>query len=181
MLKTGLRNRHEGSVFVFYSLARVNFIELHFFRKTEDKIALMEAKLRQMESTNPKPKAIPTPPDVDMDDRPSTPTSSSLPYNPSLPKKPPPQLPIEQSGKTRAQLTAKPKKTAMVLPSLPILPSSSLAQGSSSRASEAPILKASSNAPPSMPTGSGTHHRTAKSSKLVGVKIKPKEKDGPNS
>jgi len=165
MLKTGLRNRHEG--------------------KTEDKIAMMEAKLRQMESTNPKPKATPPPPGVDMDDlslsqsRPSTPISSSLPYHPSLPMKPPPQLPVGQSGNSGAQLMAKPKKIPMALPSLPILPPSLLAHSSSSRGSEA-IQKASFNSLSSVSTGSGTH-RTAKSSKLVGVKIKPKEKEGPHS
>jgi hypothetical protein len=148
---------------------------------------MMEAKLRQMESTNPKPKPTLTPPDFDMDDpsssrsRPSTPVSSSLPYNPSLPMKPPPQLPAGQSGNSGAQITPKPK-TSMALPSLPMASSSLLAQGSSSRGSEAkssaklPILKGSLNAPSSIPSGSGTHPRSTKSSKLVGVKIKPKEK-----
>jgi len=160
---------------------------LTYFRKTEDKIAMMEAKLRQMESTNPKPKA--TPPGVDMDDpslsqsRPSTPMSSSLPYHPSLPVKPPPQLPVGQSANSGAQLIAKPKKNPTALPSLPILPPSLLTHGSSSRGSEAKpssIQKASFNSPSLVYTGSGTH-RTAKSSKLVGVKIKPKEKEGLNS
>ncbi|KAF8191356.1 hypothetical protein BJ912DRAFT_877976 [Pholiota molesta] len=42
MLKTGMRGRHEG--------------------KTQDKIAMMEAKLRQMERTNPRPAAaVPRP------------------------------------------------------------------------------------------------------------------------
>jgi len=151
-------------------------------RKTGDKIAMMEAKLRQMESSNPKPKPTTTPPYFDMDDqlpsrpRPPTPVSSSLPYNPSLPMKPPPQLPAAQSGNAATQIKS---KTSMALPSLPMPPT---AQGPSGRGSEAqsstkvPIMKGNLNGPSSIPSGSGTHTRSVKSSKLVGVKIKPKEK-----
>ena len=169
-------------VLVCYLVQLTERFFITHYRKTGDKIAMMEAKLRQMESTNPKPKPTTTPPDFDMDDRPpsrsrpSTPvSSSSLPYNPSLPMKPPPQLPAANST---TQIIPK-SKTLMALPSLPMPP---MAQGPSGRGSEGqsstkvPILKGALNGPSSIPSGSGTHTRSAKSSKLVGVKIKPKEK-----
>jgi len=89
MLKTGLSTKNEG---------------------TRDKIAMMEAKLRQMESTNPKPAPIPI---ASTSSEPAT-TSPSTPIHPSLPIKPPPALP--------AHLPSRPQKTS--LPSLPILPQS---------------------------------------------------------
>ncbi|KAF8874742.1 hypothetical protein BD779DRAFT_1450765, partial [Infundibulicybe gibba] len=62
MLKTGMAGRHNG---------------------TQDKIAMMEAKLRQMESTNPKPPGSSS-------SQPSTP--SNMPYPASLPPKPLPAI-----------------------------------------------------------------------------------------
>jgi len=166
----------KGSFGLFCYFSNSLNVSTHF-RKTGDKIAMMEAKLRQMESTNPKPKPSSTPPDFDMDDQssssrpsPSTPVSSSLPYNPSLPMKPPPQL-LAAPGNSGTQTMPK-SKTSMALPSLPMPPSSLLAEAKSS--GKLPIMK--SGAPSSIPSGSGTHPRSAKSSKLVGVKIKPKEK-----
>ncbi|KAF9472702.1 hypothetical protein BDN70DRAFT_909070 [Pholiota conissans] len=82
MIKTGMSSRHEG--------------------KTQDKIAMMEAKLRQMERTNPRPA---------LSDPSSTQSQSSfsqnnlsaatnqtpqLPTHSSLPAKPPPQIPGAQ-------------------------------------------------------------------------------------
>ncbi|KAG6842114.1 hypothetical protein C0991_002768 [Blastosporella zonata] len=70
---------------------------------TRDKIAMMEAKLKQMERTNPKPAST------------STPTTTPLEHA-SLPPKPPPLLPDSLVNKAR---TATKPKTP--LPALPLL------------------------------------------------------------
>ena len=73
-------------------------MKLHLYRRTTDKIAVLEAKLRQMADAAPMPGersvassagATPTPPPHDNAGaaRPST-----LPTHPSLPAKPPPQI-----------------------------------------------------------------------------------------
>ena|ERR1700733_13943416 len=73
---------------------------------------MMEAKLRQMESTNPKPPSS-------TGSAPATPGS----HHPSLPAKPPPPLP---SNIAAALPQSRPTpKTKTPLPSLPILPPSS--------------------------------------------------------
>ncbi|KAJ7927536.1 hypothetical protein B0H13DRAFT_1036786 [Mycena leptocephala] len=91
MIKSGLGNRNEG---------------------TRDKIAMMEAKLRQMERSKPKQK-----PDA----------PSSLPYNASLPAKPlPSDIPFEghsQLGRAHNEPQRQPqRKPPPPLPSLPLLP-----------------------------------------------------------
>ncbi|EDQ99801.1 uncharacterized protein LACBIDRAFT_315152 [Laccaria bicolor S238N-H82] len=136
MLKTGPATRHEG--------------------KTQDKIAMMEAKLRQMESTNPKPTS--TEAEIDGLDRAST---STLPYHPSLPLKPPPSLPNPLPKPPRPRIQAP-------LPALPMLPQQQQARSLSD------TFKTSSPSPSSL-----QHHppRLAKTTKLAGVKIKPKEKE----
>jgi hypothetical protein len=71
---------------------------------------MMEAKLRQMESTNPKPPS-------------STESAPATPgLHPSLPAKPPPPLPSNiAAGLPQSRPTP---KTKTPLPSLPILPAS---------------------------------------------------------
>ncbi|RDB26809.1 putative RNA-binding protein 18 [Hypsizygus marmoreus] len=137
MLKTGMGARHDG---------------------TRDKIAMMEAKLRQMESTNPKPAPKPT----SSESSPQPSSSFSMPYHPSsLPHKPPPSVPeglrLPQQSTTRS--APKPKTP---LPSLPIAPPSrSTLSDSKPGTVTAPV-------------------RQAKTSKLTGVKIgKPKPKPAP--
>lgn len=156
-------------------------------RKTIDKIAMMEAKLRQMERTNPVPKPT-TPPvgqdkDVEMDDaatvaanRPSPPITSSLPHHPSLPMKPPPtlpkhlsntlELPSSQNSKQRTSKTTE-------LPSLTTLQSA--AKAKTNPLDEAKLL----GLQPPLKAGSNVQPRTNKTSKLIGVKIKAKEKSQP--
>ncbi|PPQ99970.1 hypothetical protein CVT24_009549 [Panaeolus cyanescens] len=140
MIKTGLATRHES--------------------KTSDKIAMMEAKLRQMEASKPRP-TQPTDKDVEMSG-PST--SSSLPYHPSLPMKPPAPLPgninpqPSTSMKPKTQYPPKnPPSLSSLLPSVKT-PNDLLPK---------PIL--ATNPTPSV-------HRHAKSAKSLGIKIKAKEK-----
>ena len=131
----------------------------------------MEAKLRQMESTNPKP-ANPDIALLDMDTDlegislpeilPSV-SSSTLPQHPSLPMKPPPTIPDylrpNQPTQSRPQPSLKEKS---LLPPLP-LPASLPSQREKTRdavASSVPV-------------------RSGKPMKFVGVKVKtkPKEKE----
>jgi len=132
MIKSGLGNRNEG---------------------TRDKIAMMEAKLRQMEKSKPT-------------QHPDAP--SSLPYNASLPPKPlPSDTPLEGPSRLgrspNEPQRQQQRKPPPPLPSLPLLP-----QGSA----EPKGLRALSGAP----KGSGA--TTRKAGSLVGVKLgKPKEKD----
>ena len=133
---------------------------------------MMEAKLRQMESTNPKP-ANPEIVLLDMDTDlegiplpeipPSASSSSTLPQHPSLPMKPPPTIPDylrpSQPTLSRSQPSLKEK---CLLPPLP-LPASIPSQREKTRdpvALSAPI-------------------RSGKPTKFIGVKVraKPKEKE----
>ncbi|TFK37034.1 hypothetical protein BDQ12DRAFT_685713 [Crucibulum laeve] len=164
MLKTGMGSRRDG---------------------TQDKIARMEAKLRQMESTNPKP----APPRSDASS-PSTPVTSqlsTLPIHPSLPLKPPPQLSLNKSTPLpQANSSQMPLKPKIPLPSLPFFPSarsSHLNTPPLSRPNSTSISK-SSLTPKSTssltPVSLGPHQPRAAhvaKSKLLGVKIKPKEKE----
>ncbi|KAJ7754454.1 hypothetical protein B0H16DRAFT_1542398 [Mycena metata] len=132
MIKSGLGNRNEG---------------------TRDKIAMMEAKLQQMERS--KPTANPD-------------ASSSLPFHASLPPKPlPSNTPVMQGpprpGRNEPQRQRRPPPP---LPSLPFAPQPS-AEFTGLRA-----LGGGSNA-----KSSGGTTRKAGSG-LIGVKLgKPKEKD----
>ncbi|KAG6917431.1 hypothetical protein DXG01_002517 [Tephrocybe rancida] len=140
LLKTGAGSRNDG---------------------TRDKIAMMEAKLRQMESTNPKPASIPGPSNASASTLRPTTTITTL-HHTSLPPKPPPQLP--EALARRPRLTAKPK-TSTPLPSLPLLPPT--------KVQFQPWTDAHT-------TMSSATARTSKP-KLVGVKIgKPKEKPAPS-
>jgi hypothetical protein len=129
---------------------------------------MMEAKLRQMESTNPKP-ANPVIDLLDMDtdlesiplpEIPPSSSSSMLPQHPSLPMKPPPTIPdylrSNQPTPSRAQPSLKEKS---LLPPLP-LPASIPSQREKTVAQCAPV-------------------RSGKPMKFIGVKVKtrPKEKE----
>lgn len=129
--------------------SNVPFITLNLRCSTKDKIAMMEAKLRQMESSKPKPTSGPS---SATDAR----TNSSTSHHSSLPTKPPPALPENHVPKQlQVRHTPKVKPT---LPSLPILPPS---QSTRTQSSDPKI----------------TALRQPKSSKLTGVKIgKSKEK-----
>ncbi|GLB41074.1 putative RNA recognition motif containing protein [Lyophyllum shimeji] len=124
--------------------------------ETRDKIAMMEAKLRQMESTNPKPALIPgssTSVRPDEASTPPPPTAGTLPHHASLPPKPPPPLP--ESLLALGQPKPKTTKPKTPLPSLPILPpSQSQSQSRLSLTTESAPAK------------------SAKTTKLIGVKIK---------
>ncbi|KAF5381642.1 hypothetical protein D9615_005485 [Tricholomella constricta] len=131
---------------------------------TRDKIAMMEAKLRQMERTNPKPAPVsmpdPSSSSAASTSQPTSTTTTTPLYHASLPLKPPPTIPqrLAQS-KARPAATAKPKAP---LPSLPILPPS---QGQARAA---------------LSTDFHMTTRPAKA-KLTGVKIgKPRDKVGPS-
>ena len=134
---------------------------------------MMEAKLRQMESTNPKP-ANPDTALLDMDtdlegialpeNSPSA-SSTTLPQHPSLPMKPPPTIPDflkpNQPTQSRSQPTLKEKSS---LPPLP-LPASIPSQREKTRDPVAP---------------SGQPVRPGKPMKFIGIKVvktKPKEKE----
>ncbi|KAF8634059.1 hypothetical protein AX17_004323 [Amanita inopinata Kibby_2008] len=99
MIKSGMSDRHHT--------------------RTADKIAMMEAKLRQLESSNPKPLLSE-----------ATSTSRPAPLHPSLPAKPPPPLnkiPPNHAGPMSTAAQEQQKKThapkhRMPLPSLPIAP-----------------------------------------------------------
>jgi len=140
---------------------------------------MMEAKLRQMESSNPQPKPnniSPNPSDIPSEAPSSIPlTKSTLPYHPSLPMKPPPQLPSHLLPQTtpRSTLPAKPKNT---LPSLPIAPSAPVVSNGLSKASPVDYLK--STVPRGSPTVPGVQSKPGKTAKLLGVKIKSKEAKG---
>ncbi|KAJ7319101.1 hypothetical protein DFH08DRAFT_891539 [Mycena albidolilacea] len=133
MIKSGLGNRNEG---------------------TRDKIAMMEAKLRQMEKSKPTPNS-------------DAPSLSSLPYHPSLPAKPLPsdvQGPSQLgNGRSSNEPQRQPqRKPPPPLPSLPLFPQAS---------AESKGLRGLSG-------GSKPSTTTRKASGLVGVKLgKPKEKD----
>jgi hypothetical protein len=135
---------------------------------------MMEAKLRQMESTNPKPKnpdvalldmdtdleGIPLPAEV-----PPPASSSMLPQHPSLPMKPPPTIPdflrSNQPTQSRSQSSLKEKS---LLPPLP-LPASIPSQREKIRDAVAPT---------------GQPVRSGKPMKFIGIKVgkaKPKEKE----
>ncbi|KAG5652316.1 hypothetical protein H0H81_005428 [Sphagnurus paluster] len=127
---------------------------------TKNKIAMMEAKLRQMESTNPKPKptscSSTSSPSHLISTSQSTTTSKTPLFHASLPAKPPPALPTTINSKPHTH--TKPKAT---LPALPIVPPSNL-QGRPVVPLEGHVSSAA---------------RTART-KLTGVKIgKPKDKD----
>ena len=117
---------------------------------------MMEAKLRQMESTNPKPTSMEA--ETDGSDGAST---STLPFHPSLPLKPPPSLPNPLPKPPRPRIQAP-------LPALPMLPQQQQARSLSD------TLKTSSPSPSSLQPP-----RVAKATKLAGVKIKAKEKEKP--
>jgi hypothetical protein len=142
----------------------------------ETKIRLMEAKLRELEADNAPESS-------------SSSSISTLPYHPSLPQKPPAQMPgIQQHQQSAANtpslhfmpppkpkvhqhapmqmhpLPNKPTKApAAPLPSLPILP----------------ITKPNSNAGMSGLGGGQTRGGKEPKSKLVGVVMKPKVKAKP--
>ena len=132
---------------------------------------MMEAKLRQMESTNPKP-ANPVTDLLDTDtdlegispEIPPSVSSSTLPQHPSLPMKPPPTIPDylrpNQPTQSRSQPSLKEKS---LLPPLP-LPASIPSQREKTRDAVAP---------------SGQSVRSGKPMKFIGVKVKtkPKEKE----
>lgn len=130
---------------------------------------MMEAKLRQMESTNPKP-ANPDVALLDMDtdlegislpEIPPSASSSMLPQHPSLPMKPPPTIPDylrpSQPTQSRSQPSVKEKS---LLPPLPLPASSQREKTRDAVALSAPV-------------------RSGKSTKFIGVKVKtkPKEKE----
>ena len=176
MLKTGLTSRHEG--WVSLPLLSICYHEhiYHdsFYRKTRDKIAMMEAKLRQMESTNPKP-ANPDIALLDMDtdlegislpEAPPPAPSSILPQHPSLPMKPPPTIPDflrpNQPTQSRSQPSLREKS---LLPPLPLLMSTP-----SHREKTRDVL--------AQPSGQPV--RSGKPTKFIGIKVvktKPKEKE----
>lgn len=157
MLKTGMSGRNDGCA--SGPLLSLLFPRLICFSRTRDKIAMMEAKLRQMERTNPKP----TPAASSSD---ATPTAStSTPYHPSLPIKPPEALPTKHPSNhpLTQPLTRPTPKPKTPLPSLPILPPSN------SNSRSRPLITESKSNPLSA--------RQAKSSKMIGVKIgKTREK-----
>ncbi|KAJ2927961.1 hypothetical protein H1R20_g9128, partial [Candolleomyces eurysporus] len=117
IIKTGLGNRQEP--------------------KIVDKIALMEAKLKELEA-----------------EKSPQPASSTLPYHPSLPLKPPTPLPAAANPPSQRPHASKPSSS---LPSLPILPSSSKPAQEASTAPK--VVKDTRN-------------------KLAGVLIKPKARPG---
>ena len=146
-----------------------------FYRKTRDKIAMMEAKLRQMESTNPKPaKPVIALPDMDIDlegiTLPQIPSasSSSLPPHPSLPVKPPPTIPEYLRPNQLTQSQSRPSlKEKSLLPPLPLplpLPTSIPPPLQDQREKIRDVVAPS---------------RSGKPMKLLGVKVKakPKEKE----
>ena len=144
-----------------------------FYRKTRDKIAMMEAKLRQMENTNPKP-ANPDVALLDMDadlegislpENPPSASSSILPQHPSLPMKPPPTIPNHlrpnQPTQSRSQSSLKEKSSLPLLP----LPASIPSQREKTRDAVA---------------SSGQPVRSGKPMKFIGIKVvktKQKEKE----
>jgi hypothetical protein len=157
MLKTGPGGRHDA-----YSLFP-RFIVTTLIREcsTGNKIAMMEAKLRQMERTKPKP-----PPSSESAPAISRSGSPPMSHHPSLPAKPLQSLPADLvPGLSLSHSFSRPTPRAKPpLPSLPI-PPSSLSQ---------PVSQSSVRETKS------TTLRQPKSSKLVGVKIgKPKEKKVP--
>ncbi|KAG6868102.1 hypothetical protein C0993_007512 [Termitomyces sp. T159_Od127] len=129
LLKTGAGNRNDG---------------------TKDKIAMMEAKLRQLENSHPKPILT-----LDVCESTSTAVTAPSLHHPSLPPKPPPPLPEASSSQLRA--VAKPKTH---LPSLPLLPPVKFRLQSQTETQSTTPAPARTSKP-----------------KLIGVKIgKPKEK-----
>ncbi|KAL0958912.1 hypothetical protein HGRIS_014229 [Hohenbuehelia grisea] len=92
MLKTGMGTKRSG---------------------TDDKIAMMEAKLRQMEASKAE----------------ATTSRSSLPSHHSLPPKPPPVMPALAGTQAPTAQPQRVKRPAKPLPSLPILPRNPSADG----------------------------------------------------
>lgn len=158
---------------------------------------MMEAKLRQMESTNPVPKPKAAPPstshdkDIEMDDTThpfpsSPPKTSSLPHHPSLPMKPPPPLPkhlsIEPPSRPNSRQGGANSKPAAVLPTLTMLQSAAKATKANPLLDAKPLgLKPTLKAVSSPHSGTSAQglQRAGKPTKLIGVKIKAKEKGQP--
>ncbi|KAG5645937.1 hypothetical protein DXG03_004727 [Asterophora parasitica] len=155
LLKSGTSGKHDG---------------------TKDKIAMMEAKLRQMESTNPKPAPVPG---SSAGDSPSAssarPTTTPL-YHASLPPKPPPAIPEKA-----AQMQARPAKPKTPLPQLP-LSRASHAQGATgsylTKTSTAASTTTLARIAESATTAAATSATTTKpvKTKLIGVKLGVKKK-----
>ena len=175
MLKTGLTSRHEGCVSLYAIYSHEPIPQGMFYRKTTDKIAMMEAKLRQMESTNPKQgNPVIALPDMNTDlesitlpQIPPSAPSSTLPQHPSLPMKPPPTIPEylrQPTSQSRPWL-----KEKSSLPPLP-LPTSIPSPGNQGQCQREKTLHAVA---PSAAVRSG------KPMKFTGVKVKakPKEKE----
>jgi hypothetical protein len=140
---------------------------------------MMEAKLRQMETTYPKPaNPVIALPDLDTDlegitlpQIPPSASSSTLPQHPSLPMKPPPTIPEHLRPNQPTQSQSRPLlKEKSLLPPLPLPASmpSPRDQGQGQLRE-----KTRDAAAPSLPIRSG------KLTKFIGVKVKtkPKEKE----
>lgn len=160
MIKTGMSTRTDGLVSSHFSFVPL----VTHISRTRDKIAMMEAKLRQMEATKPRPP--PSASAAEPDQGASTSASTTALYHPSLPLKPPPPIPTHMMThlhtQPRQHSTQKPKTP---LPSLPILSSSQPLPQSMSRP---PQIDSKTNFTPL---------RQGKSSRFAGVKIgRPKEK-----
>ncbi|TFK24094.1 hypothetical protein FA15DRAFT_619793 [Coprinopsis marcescibilis] len=127
MIKTGYSSRHEP--------------------KTADKIAVMEAKLRQIEASRP--------PDPNRPTTQVTPTSS-LPHHPSLPAKPPPPLPahiaraLQASSSHPLSNSSSPSSSHHSHQSLNPQHTSGTARQSSNSSSKNPL--------PSLPLKPNIHH-----------------------
>ena len=134
---------------------------------------MMEAKLRQMESTNPKPAK----PDMNTDlegitlpQIPPSASSSMLPQHPSLPMKPPPTIPeyLRPNQPMHSQPRSSLKEKSL-LPPLP-LPASTPSPGNQSQGQREKTWDVVASSAPV---------RSGKPTKLIGVKVKakPKEKE----
>lgn len=127
----------------------------------KDKIALMEAKLRQMEASSEF----------------SSPSLQIPSAHPSLPPKPP-STSIAQSQTSSSNLTA--KNTKQPLPSLPLLPTSSQTFASSLAASYTPSSSKAVTTPTPSPSpkaaaSTTTRPKASSRSSMLGIKIVRKD------
>ncbi|KAF8154687.1 hypothetical protein B0H34DRAFT_533628 [Crassisporium funariophilum] len=133
-----------------------------------------------MESTNPrpaKPNDASSKNDPDPSNRSSTPTpptASTALHHPSLPAKPPPTVPRQTPMYNIAAPQPRPPIRAITtLPELPFLPPTQ---------NQTHLLDFTSrnSSSPNPMVGSSSQQRSGKSSKFIGVKMKPKEKAAGN-
>lgn len=158
MLKSSNAGRKYKEGFVqFFS-----HLFIHSFgTRTSDKIAMMEAKLRELEASKPK---------INPEPGTSTLQTSSLPSHPSLPLKPPPAVPASSTTGSQTQRPVGFKQHPSTVPSLSI-PRPSASTPSGRLSSPSPGSEPLTKKPKIADKASEVLKRKSGGKGLLGVKI----------